>query len=128
MAVTLTPTISLSSTTATGDSLSFSVTKALSLGVNDVRLSKKYIVNDHSAGDAPKIFENANMGKSYIYIKNTHATRTVHFAANATAQITHAEMVLAPGEFAFFPWQGVRDLFAIADADGGEIEVMIFEA
>lgn len=128
MSVTITPTLSLSSTTATGDSLSFSVTKSLALGVNDVRLSKKYIVNDHSANDAPKIFNQATMGKSYVYVKNTHGTRTVHLGPTITTQATHAEIILAPGEFAFFPWAGVRDLFAIADADGGEVEVMIFEA
>ena len=127
MSVTVTPTLSLSSTTTTGDTLSFSVTKSLALGVNDIRLSKKYIVDDHAPGGV-KIFENANMGKSYIYIKNTHGTRTVHLGPTDTTQASHAEVILAPGEFAFFPWAGVRDLFAIADADGGEVEVMIFEA
>ena len=68
------------------------------------------------------------MGKSYVYVKNTHGIRTVHLGATVTTQAAAAEMILAPGEFAFFPWAGVRDLFAIADADGGEVEVMIFEA
>ena len=37
-------------------------------------------------------------------------------------------MSLAPGEFAFFPWDGTLDMFADATANTPVLEVMIFEA
>jgi hypothetical protein len=130
MAVTFTPTLTLSSTTTGTDALSFSVTKDITLGDNDVRVTRTY-----SPPDAPngvQIFD-TNLGKSYIYVKNTHATLPIYLGAAADTAESAQWMELAAGEFAFFPWAGVADIFAstgdatTATATAG-LEVTIFEA
>jgi len=130
MAVTLAPTLTLTSSTTTGDQLSFTVTDSLTLGDNDARISTTY-----SPPDAPngvQIFD-TNLGKSYIYLKNLHATLPIYIMAAADTAEGAEWMLLGPSEFAFFPWSGVVDLFAstgdatTATATAG-LEVMIFEA
>ena len=128
---TLTPSLTLTSTDATGDSISVSVTDSLTLGDNDVRLSRTYSPNDADPGGV-QIFD-TNLGKSYIYAKNTHASLTIYLIAAAATAESGAWMELAAGEFAFFPWAGVVDLYASTGDDGAGIataglEVMIFEA
>lgn len=131
MAVTLTPTLSLSSTTVSGDALSFSVSDVLTLGDNDVRLSRVYSPDDLNPGGL-KIFD-TNLGKSYIYVKNIHASKIIYLVAAADTAEAAAWMELAAGEFAFFPWAGVVDIFANTGDNGGAVataglEVIIFEA
>ena len=113
---TLTPTLALTSTDATGDTLSLSVTDSLAIGANKVRLSRTYSPDDVSPGGV-QIFS-TNLGPSYMYLKNT--------AESA------AWMELKAGEFAFFCWAGVVDLFASTGDNGAGIatdglEVIIFE-
>ena len=128
---TLTPTLTLTSTDITGDALSLSVTDALALGANDLRKSSIFSPNDLDPG-GPKIFSTAQ-GKSYIYAKNIHASLQIYLVAAATTAVDATWMHLAPGEFAFFPWSGLVDIFAHTGANGQGIavaglEVMIFEA
>ena len=128
---TLSPTLTLLSTDATGDSISVSVTDSLTLGDNDVRLSRTYSPDDASPGGV-QIFDN-NLGKSYIYVKNTHATLIIYLVAAAATAESAAWIELAAGEFAFFPWAGVADLYANTGDNGAGIataglEVVIFEA
>ena len=130
MAVTLTPSLTLTSTTTTSDSLSFTVSKALTLGDNDARVSKVYSPDDRAPGGV-QIFD-TNLGKSFIYVKNIHATKAIYLTATATTGIGAAWMKLDVGEFAFFPWAGTVDLFANTGAQGAGVataglEVMIFE-
>ena len=131
MAVTFTPSLSLTSTTTTSDSLSFTVSKSITLGDNDARTSTIYSPDDVSPGGV-QIFD-TNLGKSYIYVKNIHASLIIYLtAAGATAE-NAAWMELAAGEFAFFPWAGVVDLYANTGDNGAGIataglEVMVFEA
>lgn len=130
MAVTLTPSLSLVSTTTTSDGLSFTVSNTLTLGDNDARTSTIYSPPD--APDGVQIFD-TNLGKSYIYIKNIHATLPIYIMAAADTAESAAWIELAASEFAFFPWAGVADLFAstgdatTATATAG-LEVMVFEA
>jgi len=131
MAVTLTPSLSLSSTSVSSDSLSFTVTDTLTLGDNDVRISNIISPDDVSPGGT-QIFD-TNLGKSYIYVKNIHASLNIYLTAAADTAESAAWMELAPGEFAFFPWAGVADLFANTGDNGAGVataglEVMIFEA
>ena len=128
---TLTPTLALVSTDATGDSLSISVTDALAIGANKVRLSRTYSPDDVSPGGT-QIF-NTTLGKSYVYVKNIHASLIIYLTAAADTAEAAAWMELAAGEFAFFPWAGVVNLFANTGDNGAGIatnglEVIIFEA
>ena len=128
---TLTPTLTLTSTDVTGDALRLSVTDALTLGANDLRKSSIFSPNDVDPGGL-KIFSTAQ-GKSYIYVKNIHASLIIYLQAAADTAESAVWMELAAGEFAFFPWAGVADLFASTGDNGAGIataglEVMIFEA
>ena len=131
---TLTPTLALTSTDATGDTLSLSVTDSLAIGANKVRLSRTYSPDDVSPGGV-QIFS-TNLGPSYMYLKNTHATLKIHIQAAAdtaeSGDVTDVVMELNAGEFAFFCWAGVVDLFASTGDNGAGIatdglEVIIFE-
>jgi hypothetical protein len=128
---TLTPSLTLVSTDATGDSLSLSVTDSLTLGANDARTSSIFSPNDVDPGGV-QIFD-TNLGKSYIYVKNIHASLIIYLQAAADTAESAAWMELAAGEFAFFPWSGVVDIFASTGDNGAGIatsglEVMVFEA
>lgn len=128
---TLTPTLTLTSTDTTADSLSISVTDTLTLGANDARTSNIYSPNDVDPGGT-QIFD-TNLGKSYIYVKNIHASLIIYLQAAADTAESAVWMELAAGEFAFFPWAGVADLFASTGDNGAGIataglEVMVFEA
>ena len=130
MAVTFTQTLTLSSTTTGTDALSFSVTKDITLGDNDVRVTRTYSPDDLNPGGV-QIFS-TNLGKSHIYVKNIHSTLPIYLVAAADTAEAAAWMELAPGEFAFFPWAGVVNLFANTGGDGAGIataglEVTIFE-
>jgi hypothetical protein len=127
---TLTPTLALVSTDATGDSLSISVTGQLTIGANKVRLSRTYSPNDVDPGGI-QIFD-TNLGKSYVYVKNVHASLIIYLTAAADTAESAAWIELAAGEFAFFPWAGVADIFANTGDNGAGIatnglEVIIFE-
>jgi hypothetical protein len=127
---TLTPTLALVSTDATGDSLSISVTDQLAIGANKVRLSRTYSPNDVDPGGI-QIFD-TNLGKSYVYVKNVHASLIIYLTAAADTAESAAWIELAAGEFAFFPWAGVADIFANTGDNGAGIatnglEVIIFE-
>lgn len=128
---TLTPSLSLVSTDSTSDALSFTVSKAITIGANQVRTTTVYSPNDLDPGGV-KIFDNA-LGKSFIYAKNTHASKQIYLALTATEAVDSDIYIhLGPGEFAFFPWAGIQDLFAHTGANGQEVatnglEVMIFE-
>ena len=128
---TLTATTTLSSTDATSEAISISVSKALTLGANDAVVQRTYSPDDVSPGGV-QIFD-TNLGKSYIYLKNTHASLKIHIVAAADTAESAAWMELAPGEFAFFPWAAVVDLFANSGDNGAGIatnglEVIIFAA
>ena len=128
---TLTPTLTLVSTDSTSDALSITVTDSLTLGANDARISRQISPDDVNPGGT-QIFD-TNLGKSYIYCKNTHASKTIWLAPASDTATGSCWMSLAPGEFAFFPWAGAVDLFAHSGADGqgvatAGLEYMVFEA
>ena len=128
---TLNATLTLSSTDVSSDTLSLTVTDSLTLGANDARINRRISPNDVDPGGT-QIFD-TNLGKSYIYARNTHATLTIYLAAAADTAVGSAWITLAPSEFAFFPWSGVVDLFAHSGANGQGVatdglEYMIFEA
>ena len=127
---TLVPTLALTSTTVTGDTLSISETDSLAVGTDKVILSRTHSPGAHGSSSGVQIFD-AGLGKCYIYVKNIHGATTIHLgAANNTNTTSATWMELATGEFAFFPWAGYVDIFALTasgTATAG-LEVIIFEA
>jgi len=106
---TLKPTLSLSSTDATSDALSFSVTDTLTVadaGPNQ-GLSKITI----TTADNQELVDEATSGVFYFYAKNTDSTNFVILQTTASVQYAR----LSPGEFCFFPVNDGNGLEARAD-------------
>ena len=131
---TLTPTLTLITSDEnlySGDEVAISATDALTLGANKAKIIRKISPNDVDPGGT-QIFD-TNLGKSYIYCKNIHATLTMWLAPAADTATGSCWMQLAPGEFTYFPWAGAVDLFVHTGANGQGIgtegfEYIIFEA
>ena len=104
---TLKPTLSLSSTDATSDTLSFTVTDTLTVTNPSVGLSRKTI----TTADDQELVDNAESGVFYFYAKNTDASNFV--VLQTTASVQYAR--LSPGEFCFFPVNDGNGLEARAD-------------
>ena len=104
---TLKPTLSLSSTDATSDALSFSVTDSLTVTDPSVGLSRKTI----TTADNQEIVDEGTAGAFYFYAKNTDASNFV--VLQTTASVQYAR--LSPGEFCFFPVNDGNGLEARAD-------------
>ena len=101
---TLTPTLTLASTTATSDTLNFTVTDDLTVVAPTVGLSK---INASATG-GDNIIVPAATAVSYLYIKHTGTTD----GSTATAQLVDLELTddnsafarLGAGEFLFMPF------------------------
>jgi len=101
---TLTPTLTLASTYATSDTLSFSVADSLTVVAPSVGLSK---INATNAG-AASIIVPAGTAVAYLYVKHTGTTD----GSTATAQLVDLEITddnspfarLGSGEFLFMPF------------------------
>ena len=105
---TLKPTLSLSSSDATSDSLSFSVTDTLTIASSgNVGLSRVTI----TTADNQELVDEATSGVFYFYAKNTDSTNFV--VLQTTASVQYAR--LSPGEFCFFPINAAAGLEARAD-------------
>ena len=105
---TLKPTLSLSSSDATSDSLSFSVTDTLTIASSgNVGLSRVTI----TTADNQELVDEATSGVFYFYAKNTDSTNFVVLQTTASEQYAR----LSPGEFAFFPVNDGNGLEARAD-------------
>ena len=116
---TLTPTLTLTSTNLTSDSLSVSVTDSLSVA-GDV-IQKRIATSTSST----QFFEADDFNKCYVFLKNIDATDTIEIEKSDGGD---EFMSLATGEWAFFPWDGTLDMFADATANTPVLEIMIFEA
>ena len=104
---TLTPTLALTSTDATSDTLSFSVTDTLTVTDPSVGLSRKTI----TTADNQELVDEGTAGVFYFYAKNTDATNFI--VLQTTASVQYAR--LSPGEFCFFPINDGAGLEARAD-------------
>ena len=117
---TLTPTLTLASSDMNGDTLNLSVTDSLSiLG----QVTTKQVV----ASTTGVVFAAASMyTKSYVYLKNLSSTAaeiiTIEKADSGDEYFT-----LGAGEFAFFPWASIVDLFADAAQGTPVLEVRIYQ-
>ena len=115
---TLIPTLTLSSTDATSDTLSFTVTDQLSI-------TKKVITPSRvttSTGDLT-VFASSSYSRSYVYLKNMDDTIAMDVDFGSTASFN-----IRPGEFAFFPWHASQNIVVAADSGTPILEYAIFEA
>ena len=104
---TLTPTLTLTSTDATSDALSLSVTDSLTVTHPSTGISRITI----TTADNQELVDEAVSGVKYFYAKNTDSTNFV--VLQTTASVQYAR--LSPGEFAFFPINDGAGLEARAD-------------
>jgi len=104
---TLKATLTLSSSDATSDVLSFSVENSLSTGAPTQGLSRVTI----TTADDQELVDDGVSGVRYFYAKNMDTTNFVILQTTASEQYAR----LSPGEFAFFPVNDGVGLEARAD-------------
>ena len=104
---TLTPTLTLTSSDATSDTLSLSVTDTLTITNPSIGISKIVI----TTADNQELVDEAASGISYFYAKNTDTTNFVILQTTGSVQYAR----LSPGEFCFFPVNDGYGLEARAD-------------
>ena len=104
---TLNATLTLSSTDALSDVLSFTVTDELTVTAPIQGLSRQTI----TTADDQELVDDAVSGVKYFYAKNLDSTNFVILQTTASVQYAR----LSPGEFAFFPVNDSNGLEARAD-------------
>ena len=104
---TLTPTLTLTSSDATSDELSFSVTDSLTVGAPLQSLTKVTI----TTADNQELVDEAVGGVKYFFAKNHDASNFVILQTTASVQYAR----LNPEEFCFFPINDGAGLEARAD-------------
>ena len=117
---TLTAKLTLSSTTATSDSLNLSVSEVLTFS-NDV-IQKRIATSTTAA----VFLAASDYGKSYVYLKNLSGTAAERIDIRATTTGTDI-MQIAAGEWTFFPWAGSHDLAYDAASGTPVLEIMLWE-
>ena len=115
---TLIPTLTLTSTDALSDELSFSVTDSLAIAQKVVGLSRATT----STSDLT-LFASGSYSRSYVYLKNMDETIAMDVDFGSTASFN-----LAAGEFAFFPWHGSQNIVVAADSGTPILEYALWEA
>ena len=115
---TLTPTLTLTSTDALSDPLSFTVTDSLTIAQKVVGLSRATT----STSDLT-LFASSSYSRSYVYLKNLDNSIAMDIDFGTTASFN-----LAAGEFAFFPWHGSQNILAVADSGTPTLEYALWEA
>ena len=112
---TLTPSLSLVSTDATSDTLSFTVTDTLTVGPPSAGVSKLTVSTGTATVLLPKASHSAH---TYIYLKNTHDAATIEFLNDDAEDF----MTLSPGEFAFLPVKGGTGIECVASSGSTVLE------
>lgn len=130
---TLTPTLTLTSTDLFPDeSLNLNLTDSLEvLGP----VTTKRIVLDSGASNLQTQIALLASGstKSYVLLYNTSTATsgeiiTIGDDTNGDAALEEINLELAPGEFAFFPWNASRDIVADASSGTPTLEVRAYQA
>ena len=100
---TLVPTLTLTSTDATSDALSLSVTDSLTVGAPQVGLSKIAVA---ATGGTASVLVPSGSGNQYVYIKHTgfQADGTTATTQQLAIEVgTNTDLLrLSAGEFCFF--------------------------
>ena len=99
---TLTVGLTLSSTDATGDVLSLSLTDSLTVTAPSVGVSRVSVATSGQTN----LLTTAESAITYVYLRNTDGTNVVVVKTDGGT----AHMDLSPGEFAFFPVKGTVGL------------------
>ena len=115
---TLNATLTLSSTDALSDVLSFTVTDELSVTAPTQGLSRQTI----TTADDQELVDDAVSGVKYFYAKNLDSTNFVILQKTNSEQYAR----LSPGEFAFFPINDGAGLEARADTASCILEFAFF--
>ena len=115
---TLTPTLTLTSTDATTDQLAFSVTDSLNI-TKAVIGPSKIATSDSDL----TLLAAASYTKSYVYMKNTDDTINIQVKFGSTANL-----LLAAGEFTFFPWDSGNNILVASASGTPYLEYAVFEA
>jgi hypothetical protein len=115
---TLNATLTLSSTDALSDVLSFTVTDELTVTAPTQGLSRQTI----TTADNQELVDEAVSGVKYFYAKNLDSTNFVILQTTASVQYAR----LSPGEFAFFPINDGAGLEARADTASCILEFAFF--
>ena len=130
---TLTPTLTLTSTDLFPDeSLNLNLTDSLEvLGP----VTTKRIVLESGASNLQTQIALLASGstKSYVLLYNTSTATsgeiiTIGDDTNGDAALEEINLELAPGEFAFFPWNASRDIVADASSGTPTLEVRAYQA
>jgi len=111
---TLNATLTLSSTDATSDTLSMTVTDSLTTTTPSVGISRITI----TTADNQELVDEATSGVFYFYAKNLDTTNFVILQTTGSVQYAR----LSPGEFAFFPVNDANGLEARADTASCSLE------
>ena len=112
---TLTPTLTLSSTNASSDSLSISVTDSLTTGNPAINIARQEVA---TTGQFNVLTAASNTGITYVYLKNMDTTNVIVVKDDAGNNFID----LSPEEFAFFPVKGGVGLEATADTSACVLE------
>jgi len=104
---TLTPSLTLTSTDATSDTLSFTVDDTLTVTAPSIGISRLTI----TTADDQELVDEGTSGVFYFYAKNMDSTNFVILQTTASVQYAR----LSPGEFCFFPVNDGNGLEARAD-------------
>ena len=115
---TLTPTLTLVSTDVSSDEINFTVTDSLNISKAVISPSKIAL----STGDLT-LLAAASYTKSYVYFKNTDSSINIQVKFGSTANI-----LLAAGEFAFFPWDSGNNIVVASVSGTPVLEYALFEA
>ena len=131
---TLTPSLTLTSTDLFPDeSLNLNLTDSLEvLGP----VTTKRIVLDSGASNLQTqiaLLASGATGKAYVLLYNTSTATsgeiiTIGDDTNGDAALEEINLELAPGEFAFFPWNASRDIVADASSGTPTLEVRAYQA
>ena len=115
---TLTPTLTLSSTDATADSLSITVTDSLTTTNPAVNIARAAVLH---TGETVLIASSIS-AVNYVYLKNIDTDNFINIKTDAGVLV----MKLSPGEFAFFPLNGSVGIEAQADTATCVLEYAYF--
>jgi|TARA_R110000782_G_scaffold259225_1_gene349488 hypothetical protein len=115
---TLTAKLTLSSSNLTSDSLNIVVSDTLSISkaVEIKRIT--------TSGTAAAIVTASAYTKAWVYVKNMDTAIAMTLVKAEGGDVF---MDLGPGEFAFFPWSTLIDLFVDAASGTPTLELAIFE-
>lgn len=128
---TITPTLTITANASDKStpgpfSFALSLSKSDSITVDGKTTSEAgaLITTTHTDN---KIFDQSAMGHAYIYISNP-SDREIFLCSGDAASTSNRFMSIGPGEFAYFPWSGTRDIFADHTGSGTKkLEYFIFE-